>query len=228
MNIRIPLAALAFASFALAPLTVPVSALAATHYSYSSAFQHDAAGYTGSLGGHYSSAIQKAINKLDKGPVEDLPIPVLFIQKSTITPNFGDPRDGGTRTHMGEDILAPRDSFIVSPTDAVVTRIGTQSSEGNYVNVAAPGGETFIFMHLDHFADIDEGDVLKPGDIIGYVGNTGNAAGGPTHLHFEVHDKTRKAIDPYPLLTGSFSQQELISSLTSVIKDLKRELADAK
>lgn len=207
------------------PFLAPVPALAASSYpSYSSFFRHDAAGYTGSLGGRYSSSIQKAINKLDKDPVDDLPIPVLFILRASITPNFGDPRDGGTRTHMGEDILAPLNSFVVSPTDAVVTRIGTQSSEGNFVNVAAPGGETFIFMHLDHFADIDEGDVLKAGDIIGYVGNTGNAAGGPTHLHFEIHDKSRKAVDPYPRLTGVWSTEDLISSLTSIVKDLKKQL----
>lgn len=219
------------ASAALALILIPVAPLGAqaatSNYYYGSSSSRPYDGNAGFSRGGYSSSIRNAINKLDDDPVEDLPIPVLFIKRSSITPNFGDPRDGGTRTHQGEDILAPKDSFIVSPTDAVVTRVGTQSSEGNYVNVAAPGGETFIFMHLDKFADgIKAGKVLKPGDLIGYVGNTGNAAGGPTHLHFEIHDDTRKAVDPYPRLTGSFTTDELIRSLTAIVKVLQAELKD--
>jgi murein DD-endopeptidase MepM/ murein hydrolase activator NlpD len=199
-----------------------------TYYYYGSSYTRPYDGDAGfSSRSGYSSAIRKAIDKLDNDPVEDLPIPVLFISRSSITPNFGDPRDDGTRTHEGEDILAPKDSFIVSPTDAVVTRVGTQSSEGNFVNVAAPGGETFIFMHLDKFADgLKAGQVLKPGDLIGYVGNTGNAAGGPTHLHFEIHDDTRKAVDPYPRLTGSFSTSDLIRIYTNLIEILTKQLKD--
>lgn len=220
-----------FTSAALAliliPIALPLPTEAATRSRFTASSRYD--GNVGFSRQNYNSATRNAINKLDKDPVDNLPLPVLFVKYSSISPNFGDPRDGGTRTHMGEDILAPLDSFIVSPTDAVVTRFGTQDSEGNFVNVAAPGGETFIFMHLDKFAKgLKVGQVLKPGDLIGYVGNTGNAAGGPTHLHFEIHDKNRKAVDPYPRLTGSFTTDELIRSLTAVVKVLQEELKDLK
>lgn len=172
----------------------------------------------------YSSTVTKAIRKLDDDKVEHFPIPVLFVTYKSIYSDFGDPRDGGAREHEGQDILAPRNSFIVSPTDAVVTKVGKATSAGTYVYTANPGGETFRYMHLDHVATgVKAGKVLQPGDLIGYVGNTGNAAGGPTHLHFEVRDG-REATDPYPRMTGTFTQEELINSLTSIVAALKKEL----
>src|SRR5690606_7271821 len=124
------------------------------------------------------------------------------------TPDFGDPRDGGDREHEGQDILAPRGTPILSPTEAVVLRIGNGSSSGKNVYTANPGGETFVYMHLDEIAsDLEEGDRLDTGDLIGYVGNTGNASGGPAHLHFEIREG-REAKDPYPRLLASFTVEE--------------------
>jgi murein DD-endopeptidase MepM/ murein hydrolase activator NlpD len=204
-------------------LSVPSVGYAATFSSnYQSGYSSE--GRSSYSRERYSSSVSKKIRALDEDIVEDLPIPVLFLSLKKIYPDFGDPRDGGARTHEGQDILAPRGSFIVSPTDAVVTRTGEGSSEGIYVYTANPGGETFRYMHLDHVADgIKTGTVLKPGDLIGYVGNTGNAAGGPTHLHFEVREG-RTALDPYPRLTGSFTQEQLIDSLTHIIAILTKEL----
>lgn len=156
----------------------------------------------------YSSKIRQAIEKLDEDIVENLPIPVLGVMLSQLTKNFGDPRDGGERTHQGLDILAPKETPVVSPTDAVVTRVGEGGSSGLYVRTANPGGETFVYMHLSDFADdLEAGDILEPGDLIGYVGNTGNAAGGPTHLHFEI--RKGAALDPYPRLTRVLNSEEL-------------------
>jgi murein DD-endopeptidase MepM/ murein hydrolase activator NlpD len=176
----------------------------------------------------YSRSTQRAVNKLDDDEVEHMPVPVLFVSYAKIYPDFGDPRGGDTRSHEGQDILAPLRSFIVSPTDAVVTRTGKGSSAGTYVYTAAPGGETFRYMHLDEIADgIKTGTVLKPGDLIGYVGNTGNAAGGPTHLHFEIRDG-RKAEDPYPRIDGSFTNEELVRALTALVKVLQEEIEDMR
>jgi len=175
----------------------------------------------------YSSAIQREIRKLDEDPVEDLPIPVLLgLARGQIHPDFGDDRDGGDRTHEGQDLIAPRGAYVVSPTDAVVTRTGTGASSGIYVYTMNPGGESFRYMHLDGIADgVKAGTVLAPGSLIGYVGDTGNAKGGVTHLHFEIRDG-REAIDPYPRLTGEFSVQEKIRALTQVLKALQQELKD--
>lgn len=175
----------------------------------------------------YSSSVRRKINKLDEDIVEKMPVPVLFVQYSKIYSDFGDPRDAGARTHEGQDIIAPRGTPIISPTEAVVTRTGKGGSAGIYVYTANPGGETFRYMHLDKIADgIKEGTELKAGDLIGYVGNTGNAQGGVTHLHFEIRDG-REALDPYPRMTGSLTRTQLIRAITDIIEALKKELEDA-
>src|SRR5690349_8292661 len=105
LNITLASALIALTFAAAVPSPVSAATRSYTWYSYASTRPYD--GDAGFSRSGYSSSIRNAINKLDKDPVEDLPIPVLFIKRSSITPNFGDPRDGGTRTHQGEDILAP-------------------------------------------------------------------------------------------------------------------------
>lgn len=173
-------------------------------------------------GGRYSGSLRKKINALDDDIVEDFPIPVLFVPLSKIWPDFGDPRGGGTRKHQGQDILAPSRTPIVSPTEAVVTKIGNGESAGIYVYTANPGGEVFAYMHLDEVAPgLKRGDVLEAGDLVGFVGNTGNAKETPPHLHFEIRDG-RKALDPYPRLTGAFTAEEQVRILTAIIDTLKK------
>lgn len=175
----------------------------------------------------YSSSVRRKINKLDEDIVEKMPVPVLFVQYSKIYSDFGDPRDGGAREHEGQDIIAPRGTPIISPTEAVVTRTGKGGSAGIYVYTANPGGESFRYMHLEKIAEgIKEGTELKVGDLIGYVGDTGNALGGVTHLHFEIRDG-REALDPYPRITGTLTRAELIRAITDIIEALKKELEDA-
>ena len=176
-----------------------------------------------------SSGTQRKINALDDDPVENLPIPILLgVAKANIYSDFGDPRDGGDREHEGQDILAPKGAYIVSPTEAVVIRVGEGSSAGNYVYTANPGGETFAYMHLDEIADgLSSGDELEPGDLIGYVGNTGNAMGGVTHLHFEIRDG-REATDPYPRLTREFTAKERIDALEQILEDSDDEEEEAE
>lgn len=228
---------LARASVALAlvvTVLLPVGAQAATWQDYARAYSNsrsdesrEVRSSSSSSRERYSSAVQKAIKNLDDDEVEDLPIPILLgISQPQLTENFGDPRDGGARSHEGLDIIAPRGSFIASPTDAVVVKVGTGSSAGKYVTTANPGGETFTYMHLDGFADgIKAGKVLKPGGLIGYVGDTGNAKGGVPHLHFEIREN-RKAMDPYPRLTKEFTTKERIATLTIILKQLQDELDD--
>ncbi|HXK39632.1 MAG TPA: peptidoglycan DD-metalloendopeptidase family protein [Candidatus Paceibacterota bacterium] len=176
-----------------------------------------------SSGYRTGSSLRRKIADLDDDEVEELPIPVLFgVTLRALYPNFGDPRDGGTREHEGFDILAPEGAPVVSPTEAVVTRIGSGASTGKYVRTANPGGETFVYMHLSGFADIEEGDVLEEGDLIGLVGDTGNASGGPPHLHFEIRDG-RRAIDPYPRITEEFSLTEKIEFLERALGDVDDE-----
>lgn len=167
-----------------------------------------------------SSAARRAIEKLDDDPVDALPIPILMgFTVANLSKNFGDPRDGGAREHEGLDLMAPTGAYVVSPTEAVVIRTGSGSSAGTYVYTANPGDETFVYMHLDDIADgLKVGTVLEPGDLIGYVGNTGNASGGAAHLHFEIRDG-RDATDPYPRLTREFTLKERIAALEKIVTD---------
>lgn len=158
---------------------------------------------------------------LDNDIVEEFPVPVLFgIEYEDITPDYGDPRGGGTRYHEGQDMLAPQGTPIVSPTEAIVIRTGTGESAGKYVYTANPGGETFRYMHLDYIADLDRGDTLEAGDFIGTVGDTGNAPDGVYHLHFEVRNSSG-AQDPYPRLGGAFTLKQKVSFLTDIFRDIR-------
>lgn len=176
-----------------------------------------------------SSTVQRKINDLDDDPVEEIPIPILLgVSLNQITSDFGDPRGGGTREHEGQDIIAPRGAYIVSPTDAVVLRTGNGESSGKYVYTANPGDETFVYMHLDDIADgIKAGVVLEPGDLIGYVGDTGNAKGGVTHLHFEIREG-REATDPYDRLEGEFSLEDRMEAIEKILEDADDEEEEAE
>jgi hypothetical protein len=153
------------------------------------------------------------IQNLGASPVVELPIPVLGVELSDLTKNFGDPRGGGTRTHQGLDIMAKDDTPILSPTDAVIVRTGNGVNSGLYIRTANPGGENFVYMHLSAIASgIENGDFVKRGEIIGFVGNTGNASGGPAHLHFELR-VGRTATDPFPRITSVFTDAERDQSI---------------
>lgn len=166
-----------------------------------------------------NSRVRDAINDLDDDSVDDLYIPILFgVSLSQLYPNFGDPRDGGSRTHEGLDMMATEGTPIVSPTQAVVIRVGDGSGSGLYVSTANPGGETFVYMHLSKVADIDEGDELEAGDLIGYVGNTGNASGGAAHLHFEIREN-REPTDPIERLTREFSLEDKMEFVEKMLDE---------
>jgi hypothetical protein len=141
--------------------------------------------------------------------VVNLKVPVLGIKISQLTDTWGDARSNG-RTHEGIDIMAPRNTPVISPTKAVVSEIGYGALGGNYVYTINPGGERFYYAHLDHYAaGLVKGKILEPGDVIGYVGNTGNASGGATHLHFGIYQGG--ASNPFPRLTLDWTTDELTS-----------------
>lgn len=167
-----------------------------------------------SRGSQYASQIQA----LGDVAVQSIPIPVLLgVEVAQLTKNFGDPRGGGTRTHEGLDIMAPAGTPVVSPTDAVVLRTGDGTDSGLYVRTANPGGEQFVYMHLREIAKgIQTGTILKRDEVLGFVGNTGNASGGAPHLHFEI--RNNGATDPYPRLTQVFSIQERMNAVSQALE----------
>ncbi len=110
--------------------------------------------------------------------------------------DFGAPRPGG-RTHQGNDILAPRGTPVVAAHDGAVS-MHPNDLGGNALYVTRSNGDYTYYAHLDSY--VGGARTVSAGEQIGTVGNTGNASGGPTHLHFEYHPGGGAAVDPYPYL----------------------------
>ena len=134
-----------------------------------------------------------------KSPDETLAMPVQNVSKKEIANTWHAPR-GTDRRHQGQDIFAPRGTAILSATDGYIVRIGENSLGGQTVSVMGAGGRVYYYAHLESYAPgIKEGDYVTTNSVLGFVGNTGNAAGTPPHLHFGVYS-AGGAINPLPLL----------------------------
>jgi murein DD-endopeptidase MepM/ murein hydrolase activator NlpD len=109
--------------------------------------------------------------------------------------DWGNPRSGGRR-HKGTDIFARTGTPVVAPVaGSVTTRTGGLG--GNAVYVRGADGNTYYGAHLSRFASTGR---VAQGQIIGYVGSSGNARGGAAHLHFEIHPGNGAAVNPYSTL----------------------------
>ena len=128
-------------------------------------------------------------------------VPVDGVRKRQIPDTWGAPRSGG-RSHKGVDIFAQRGTPVTSATEGIVVRVGTNRLGGLVVNVLGPGRQVHYYAHLDHWGRFEEGDAVRAGDTIGYVGTTGNAVGTPPHLHYGIYDVDGSAINPWPLLSS--------------------------
>lgn len=118
--------------------------------------------------------------------------PVKGASNKSIGSFYGDPRDGGKRKHEGVDIFAPRGTPVVAPTDGVVTRVGTGNLGGKVIWMKdLKRGHSYYFAHLDSQM-VKPGAAVKQGDLLGTVGNTGNARNTPSHLHFGVYQTASK------------------------------------
>lgn len=120
------------------------------------------------------------------------------IEGANLADTWGAARSGG-RSHEGIDIFAARNTPIHSTTPGIVRKVGTNELGGNVVMILGPGAVSHYYAHLQDFADIKEGDWVEAGDVIGYVGDSGNAKGTPTHVHYGVYTQSG-AVNPYPLL----------------------------
>jgi len=135
--------------------------------------------------------------------------PVPGIEPSTIHDNFDEMRGGATRRHEALDILAPRGTPVVAADDGAVKKLFTSVPGGLTVYEFDPDQRyCYYYAHLDAYAPgLHEGQLLHRGELVGYVGTTGNAPKDAPHLHFAVihldPDKrwwTGTPINPYPLL----------------------------
>ena len=129
-------------------------------------------------------------------PTENsLPSP---LPEKNLTDTWGAARSQG-RSHEGIDIFAERGTPIQSTTQGIVSKVGENNLGGRVVVVVGPGGAGHYYAHLEDYADIAPNDWVNQGDIIGYVGDSGNAKGTPPHVHYGIYING-SAVNPYPLL----------------------------
>jgi predicted CXXCH cytochrome family protein len=121
--------------------------------------------------------------------------------------SFGAPRyAGGYHPHTGTDIMCARGTPLAAVVDGVISRANRQDTGLGGVTIWLDGddGNSYYYAHLSLIQQgIDDGVRVVVGQVIGFAGNTGDAAGGPVHLHFAIHPGGGPAIDPYTVLTGA-------------------------
>jgi murein DD-endopeptidase MepM/ murein hydrolase activator NlpD len=143
------------------------------------------------------------------------------------TSGFGDPRDGGKRSHMGQDMFCPRWTPILAAVDGTVDWIATKrpkKGKGYELLLRGDDGNVYFYAHLNNddpgtrdndappayaFArGLKNGDHVSAGEIVGYVGDSGDAEAAGPHLHFEIHIKAwGNAIDPAPSLEAALARR---------------------
>jgi murein DD-endopeptidase MepM/ murein hydrolase activator NlpD len=115
----------------------------------------------------------------------------------TAVDGFGDPRPGGKR-HDGDDIFAPRGVPVVANVAGQLSHV-TGAVTGNGYYLRGDDGVTYYGAHLDGY--VAPPGRVAAGTVIGRVGNTGDAATTPTHLHFEIKPGGGAPVDPWPVLS---------------------------
>jgi murein DD-endopeptidase MepM/ murein hydrolase activator NlpD len=135
-------------------------------------------------------------------------VPVAGIKASDLTDTFDQPR-GHERRHEALDIMAPAGTRVLAAGDGKVVKLFNSKAGGLTVYQFDTGEKyAYYYAHLDRYADgIKEGSMLKRGDLLGYVGSTGNADPKAPHLHFAVIALTPEKqwwkgtpVNPFPLL----------------------------
>ena len=131
-----------------------------------------------------------------------LPVPVKDITRNELRDTWGAARSQG-RNHEGIDIMAERGTKVYSATEGLVADLRNNNLGGKIIWIIGPAGSWHYYAHLDdHKRGLNVGDYVRKGDLIGYVGNTGNARATAPHLHYGIYlnGKGRGAVNPYPYL----------------------------
>ncbi len=124
----------------------------------------------------------------------------------TLKGGFGEKRDGGGRPHEAVDMLAPRNTPVHAVENGTIAKLFTSKAGGLTIYQFDPSGRLcYYYAHLERYADgLKEGQAVSQGDVIGYVGTTGNAPPNTPHLHFAVYELNAdkhwwqgRPIDPY-------------------------------
>lgn len=179
-----------------------------TSASAAAAAVDDSAGYPAMKPSGTETVTADDLTLLARGIV----MPIEGVDAASLRSSFDDRRGGGTRQHHALDMMAPRQTPIRSASAGRVLKLFT-SVAGGLMLYAADSSERFIFMyaHLDGYAPgMRDGAPVAKGQVIGYVGSTGNASPTAPHLHFAIArsaDVKRwskgQPVDPVPVLVAA-------------------------
>ena len=160
-----------------------------------------------------------------------LPITFPVNGPSSFRNDFSEPRGGGTREHLGIDIIADKMTPVVSAVDGrVVYIVSPQASWGYSISIQDSQGNSYRYLHLNndtpgtddgnggtanaYAAGIQRGASVAKGQIVGWVGDSGNAENTVSHLHFEIRQAgSRAAINPYDSLSEAARQSPFSASI---------------
>lgn len=143
-------------------------------------------------------------------PSAGLIVPVAGVRRDDLSDSYGAARSGG-RAHKGLDIFAPAGTPVLAADAGVVVQRDSSALGGLSLYQRDLDGTTiYYYAHLQRYrAGLKTGDLLRQGDVIAYVGETGNVTPGSPHLHFGVYTVTDpnrwwrgRDLNPYLLLRG--------------------------
>ncbi len=156
--------------------------------------------------------------------------------------DWGEPRGGGTRTHKGNDIIAPKMTPLVAAVDGkVLFTVSPQASWGYEICIVDADGYQYDYLHVNndtpgtddgkggevhaYAPGIAAGVSVSRGQLVGWVGDSGNAEDTVPHLHFEIHDPSGVAFDPYQSLIAATGAYRSSNDSKSVTPDVRASLA---
>ena len=143
-----------------------------------------------------------------------LTVPVAGVARTQLVDSWGDAREAGLRAHAAIDIAAPAGTPVVAAITGKVEKLFVSKAGGVTAYVRSADGQWLTYYaHLQRYVDgLAEGQPIVRGDRLAYVGDTGNAGVGNTHLHFAIHKMKPgerwyqgTPVNPYPLLADGSS-----------------------
>jgi murein DD-endopeptidase MepM/ murein hydrolase activator NlpD len=136
----------------------------------------------------------------------DLRMPIDGATVESMKGGFDERRDAGGRPHEAVDMLAPRNTPVHAVEDGTIAKLFVSKAGGNTIYQFDPSGRfCYYYAHLERYADgLRDGAAVARGDVIGFVGTSGNAPANTPHLHFAIFELTPerhwwegKPLDPY-------------------------------
>ena len=172
--------------------------------------------------------VRKAKNKSLRSLSKSLAFPVAG-KRSNIGSYWGASRGGGSRSHEGIDIFAKKGTPVVAVTNGTIVSRG-RTPKGGKVLWLKPAAHSWsaYYAHLDKW-QVKDGQYVRKGQVIGTVGNTGNARHTPSHLHFGIYS-VRGPVNPLPYVKHSpkVAIQKAVTKKKAAAKKLRSKKQTAR